>query len=228
MDTLTNKRFACVLLMAGGAAVAGAQEQTLLEHMHEHYDAVVRIQAAVIAGSLEGTREPAQWLVEHPAPDGLPAEWQVHVEAMRDAARDTLDAQDLASAAYATSRLGAACGGCHEANSVTVEFDSVDSPSYDDDSRSHMQRHQWAADRMWEGLIGPSGWAWSRGGNLLFESPLRHESLDDEQIKMARRIHQLAANATAVSSLDEKAEIYGEFLANCAACHTAMSQGPQR
>lgn len=227
MNKPTKKPIACALLLFA-ATLASAQQQTLVEHMHEHYDAVVRIQTAVIAGSLEATREPARWLVEHPAPEGIPAEWQIHVEAMRDAARAALDARDLTAAANATSRLGAACGSCHEANNIAVEFESVDSPSDDDDSRSHMQRHQWAADRMWEGLIGPSGWAWSRGGNLLFESPLRHESLDDERQTMARRIHQLAANATAVTSLDEKAEIYGEFLANCAACHTAMNQGPKR
>ena len=96
-----------------------------------------------------------------------------------------------------------------------------------------MQRHQWAADRMWEGLIGPSDLSWSRGGNLLFESPLHPEALDagasdDATLTMARRIHQLAANATTVSDPAGKAEIYAEFLANCAACHTELEDGPAR
>lgn len=219
--------------MLAVATMAGAADESLVEHMHGHYDAVVRIQSAVIAGSLEATREPAALLVEHPAPAGMPAEWQEHVDAMRAAARDALEAEDLAAAADATSRLGLACGACHMANNITVEFDEVDMPSDKESSKAHMERHQWAADRMWEGLIGPADWSWSRGGNMLFESPLRHKALgaksdDDPSIIMARRIHQLAANATAVSSPEEKAEIYAEFLANCANCHTSLGEGPRR
>ena len=73
----------------GIANVASAQEVTVLEHMHDHHDAVIKIQRAVIAGSLEDTREPARWLIEHESPVGLPARWEEHVDAMRTAARDT-------------------------------------------------------------------------------------------------------------------------------------------
>jgi len=217
----------------GAATVASAQEATVLEHMHDHYDAVVKIQSAVIAGSLEDTRESARWLIEHQAPTGLPAHWVEHVDAMRTAARDALNAQDVASAASATSRLGVACGGCHVANNVTVEFKEVKRPSDKEKERPHMQRHQWAADRMWEGLIGPSNVLWRRGGTLLFESPLNPEALgaeagDDAVLGMARRIHQLAGNATVTSDPIEKADIYAEFLANCAACHISLDEGPSR
>lgn len=212
------------------STVAAAQDD-ILSHMHDHYDAVVKIQTAIIAGALEDTRESARWLVEHQAPAGLPARWEEHVDAMRTAARDTLNAQDVTTAASATSRLGLACGGCHVANNVSVEFKEVKSPSDKESAKPHMQRHQWAADRMWEGLIGPSNSSWSRGANLLFESPMNPQALgaeagDDATLGMARRIHQLAANATAVSDPVERADIYAEFLANCAACHTALGKGP--
>jgi mono/diheme cytochrome c family protein len=205
----------------------------MLEHMHDHYDAVIKIQSAVIAGSLEGTREPAKWLAEHQAPAGMPAQWAEHTEAMRAAARDTLEAQDLTAAATATSRLGLACGGCHVANNVTVEFDDVKKPSDKDRVGAHMDRHQWAADRMWEGLIGPSSASWRQGANLLFEAPMNPEELgaeagDEQTLGMARRIHQLAGNATIVSDPVGKADIYAEFLANCAACHTSLGEGPNR
>lgn len=235
MKTTTNIRLcvACAMWAVGAAPVASAQDATVLEHMHDHYDAVVKIQSAVIAGSLEDTRESARWLIEHPTPAGLPAHWDEHVDAMRTAARDTLDAQDVASAASATSRLGLACGGCHLTNNVSVEFEGVMRPSDNGNARAHMQRHQWAADRMWEGLIGPSDFSWSRGANLLFESPMNSEALgaesgDDTLLGMARRIHQLAANATTVSQPMERAGIYAEFLTNCAACHNALDEGPAR
>ena len=216
----------------GSVTVASAQEATVLEHMHDHYDAVIKIQHAVIAGSLEDTREPARWLIEHESPVALPARWEEHVDAMRVAARDTFNAQDLASAAGATSRLGVACGGCHVANNVTVEFEEVKRPSDKGKAGPHMQRHQWAADRMWEGIIGPSSLSWRRGASLLFEAPMNPEALgaeagDDALLGMARRIHQLAGNATIVSEPVEKAGIYAEFLTNCATCHVSLEEGPR-
>lgn len=224
---------ACAAWAAGAVTTVSARDAAVIDHMHEHLDAVQKIQSAVIAGSLEDTREPARWLVEHEAPPGLPGSWEEHVEAMRATARDSLEAQDLAAAASATSRLGLACGACHVANDVTVEFDDARRPSDKDSAKPHMQRHQWAADRMWEGLIGPSRRSWSRGANLLFESPIHMEDIgadaaDEAVVTMSRRIHQLAANATTVSEAAAKAEIYAEFLANCAACHVALDKGPGR
>lgn len=223
----------CSILAICAATAVSARDDSVLDHMHDHYDAVIKIQSAVIAGFLEDTREPARWLLEHDAPAGLPESWEMHVEEMRSAARATLEAQDLESAASATASLGLACGGCHVANDVSVEFKETGRPSDKEKSRPHMQRHQWAADRMWEGLIGPSDRWWSRGANLLFEAPLKPTDLGDETgddvtLVMARRIHQLAANATAVTDINEKAEIYAEFLANCAVCHQALDEGPGR
>ena len=233
MIRIMNKRIylACTISVVGAALVASAQDVTIVEHMHDHYDAVLKIQSAIIAGSLEDAREPARWLAEHEAPAGLPARWEEFVNAMRTAARDTLNAQDVVSAASATSHLGLVCGDCHVTNNVSVEFESVDRPPDTGDPRAHMLRHRWAADRMWEGLIGPSDVSWSRGANLLFESPMKPEALggdagDEALIGMSRRIHQLAANATAVSDYAERAGIYAEFLANCAACHQALHAGP--
>ena len=233
MRTLIHKSFFVTgaVLAFGAASVIQAQDASVVEHMHDHYDAVQKIQAAVIAGSLEGTREPARWLVEHEAPTALPANWEEHVDAMRAAARDTLNAQDVATAAGATSRLSAACGSCHTSNNVSVEFEEAKRPSDKEKARPHMQRHQWAADRMWEGLIGPSDVSWRRGATLLFESPMNPQALggeagDEALLGMARRIHQLAGNATIVSDPMEKADIYAEFLANCASCHVSLGDGP--
>ena len=163
----------------------------------------------------------------------MPAHWEEYVTAMRAAARDLLNAEDLASAANATSRLGLACGNCHTGNNVTVEFEADRRPSDKEDSRSHMRRHQWAADRMWEGIIGPSDASWSRGANLLFESPMNPQGLGAEPgneavLGMARRVHQLAANATTVSDPTGRADIYAEFLANCATCHKSLGISPHR
>ena len=97
----------------------------------------------------------------------------------------------------------------------------------DEDTASHMLRHQWASDKMWEGLIWPGSYSWQSGANILFESAIKPHELGDQSGNaklqtMARRIHQLAANATMVQKSEERAEIYAEFLANCGGCHKAL------
>jgi len=227
MDTRSYLRLATALCAIGLAAPGVTNDA--VDHMHKHYDAVKAIQAAVISGALDDTREPAQWLVQHEMPGSLPSGGEAYVQAMRTAANAVLDAEDIAAAATATSQLGLACGSCHMANDAALEFEYADRPSEDGEISPHMQRHQWAADRMWEGLIGPSDYAWNSGGNLLFESPLRdidHDGEDAEWQGMERRIHQLAANATMARGVEKQAEIYAEFLANCAACHQQLDKGP--
>ena len=121
-DNRTWVGLLCSTVVAGMTPTVVAA-QDVAAHMHEHYDAVVAIQKAVIGGQLDATRESARWLVEHQAPGGLPPDAEAYVEAMRSAAGDVQNAADLAAAADATARLGLACGGCHTANGVEVEFD---------------------------------------------------------------------------------------------------------
>jgi len=231
MDTL-KKTVALAAISALSYTAAAADDANVTEHMHKHHDAMIAIQQAIIAGSFADTRESAQWLLDHEQPAGLPAAGSEFVVAMREAADGVLNAENLEAAAEATSQMGHACGNCHLATQVMVEFDEADNPSDEIKDKPHMQRHQWAADRMWEGLIGPSDQAWSRGANLLFESPIKPNVLNahgggEEVIGMSRRIHQLAGNATVVSNPEEKVEIYAEFIANCGSCHAELSMGPR-
>ena len=212
-----------------GSAAADQRDGNLSEHMHEHWERITQIQAALIRGDLAAVREPAEYLATHPTPAALPGQWEQHVGAMRAAARAALAAEDFDAAATATSLMGNTCGSCHMDSGVEVRFDISEPPGFETDTVSHMIRHQWAADRMWEGIVGPSEVAWSRGIDALLEAPLTPHELkgggeQPERVrKMARRIHQLAGNGMMASGGNEKAEIYAEFLANCAACHTTLN-----
>ncbi len=224
---------AVAILGLGVVPFIGAAESDAVKHMHKQHDAMKAIQGAIIAGVLDGTREPATWLLEAEEPAGLTAAGSDYMAAVRGAASALLEADGLESAAEAASQLGLACGSCHTASGITVEFDEVERPSDKEKTAPHMQRHQWAADRMWEGLIGPSSVAFSRGANLLFESPVKPQELakhggGDAAVGMSRRVHQLAANATTVSAPTEQAEIFAEFIANCGACHSELTKGPSR
>ncbi len=222
----------CTLAAAiGWAVTAGAQHASVNDQMHAHHDAVVAMQRSLVSGSLDATRASASELLAVDASASAEG-WRVYLDSMRSAAATVRDAGDIESAASGVASLGVACGDCHIANGVEIQFEDVDRPSNKEKLPQHMARHQWAADRMWEGLIGPSAAAWSSGANLLFESPINTASLGEssqqDAIKqMSRRVHQLAANATTVSDSASKAGIYAEFLANCAACHTAVGEGPK-
>lgn len=222
-----------VLLGLLAMPLPGSADTETARHMGAQHDAMKAIQAAIIAGSLDAARDPANRLLEQDASVAGEAANADYVEAVRLAASEVLAADTLESAAEAASQLGLACGACHTANSATVEFAEVRRPSDKEKERPHMQRHQWAADRMWEGLIGPDGTAFSRGANLLFESPVKPEVLakhggDEVVVGMSRRVHQLAANATTVREPGERAEIFAEFIANCGACHAELAKGPSQ
>lgn len=233
MGVIPSHRIQSALAIAAICAVssANAQHSSVNDEMHAHYQTVQAMQRALIAGSLDAARTQAGELNGAGAA-GAAEGWSDYFAAVEAAASAAQAADSIESAARAMADIGVACGDCHIANGVEVVFDDVDRPSSKEKLPHHMARHQWAADRMWEGLIGPSAGAWSRGANLLFESPIKTHSLGDpneqEAIKqMSRRVHQLAANATTVSDASSKAEIYAEFLANCAACHTAVGDGPK-
>ena len=204
----------------------------LIAHMHEHLSAVNKIKTAIIRGDLAAVREPARWLAEHPAPAEIPEGWTAHVEGMRMAARDALAATDSNAAAAAVSQMAETCGACHMANGVASRFADNVQPADELGSMAHMQRHQWAADRMWEGLIGPSDLAWGQGADLLLETPLsaREMHTQDDSVRsvrrMARRVHELAAHAMLEQEPGARADVYAEFLGVCAACHTRLGQGP--
>jgi cytochrome c553 len=226
--TKTNAAIAAISIV-GFAAPIAAQDADVVKFMHDQNGAMIAIQQAIIAGSLDGTREAATSLRDSADPAGIPAEGADYLAAVREAANGVLEADSLEAAAEAAANMGMACGNCHTAVGATVEFDEVARPSDKEKTKPHMERHQWAADRMWEGLIGPSKMAWSQGANLLFESPVKPNEVakhggGEEAVGMSRRIHQLAANATAVSTPEERAEIYAEFIANCGACHNELDK----
>ena len=234
------KRFAflsCLLLCAAAVAqteaVKGQPPDSLVAHMHEHQLSISQVKAGVITGDLDSIREPARWLAEHPTPVAVPAAWYSHVESMRAAARKALTAIDTATAGQAAAQMASACGSCHDANNIYDQFEYLGEPEDELGTVEHMLRHQWAADRMWEGLIGPSEDAWFQGTNLLLEVPLTPKEMSAENEateivrEMARNVHSLAASAQMEGDYARRVEMYGQFLGNCAACHKALGQFPR-
>jgi cytochrome c553 len=144
-----------------------------------------------------------------------------------------IEAQDLGSAAESVSKIAESCGNCHLATNVNLAFGYDRKPREDlEDVVTHMQRHQWATDRMWEGLIGPSDSAWNRGTDMLIDAPLPPSDVTtatDNVVQInniARRIHALGGIGTETTTADARSGLYAEVLGLCGSCHTLLGRGP--
>jgi len=230
-----------VAFVAGASGPSLAQvapeenRSPVADHMHEHLTRITAIKSAIIAGKLEDVREPATWLADHETAVGLPKDFESYVMQMRRYANQVIEAQNLSFAAVAVSNMAKTCGNCHLVNDVRLAFGYDRRPREDlDDVVTHMQRHQWAADRLWEGLIGPSDAAWNRGTDMLIDAPLHPEDVADATAvngklsNIVRRIHALGGIGTETRTPDARSELYAEILGLCASCHTLLDGGPAR
>lgn len=207
-------------------AACTRQQETPAEHMQQHFARVERVRDAVVAGDLDATREPARWLAGHDVMEGIPTGWEQHVTQMRRLAQVVVDARDLATAASATADMGGLCGGCHQSLDEGAQFTIVVVPSEESGVVAHMLRHEWAADRLWEGLIGPSDEAWRVGAEALGEAALDPQDTPEEVTVLARRVHELGAQAVETFGFSDRATLYGQLIASCARCHELMEAGP--
>ncbi len=190
--------------------------------MQRHFEDASAMKEAVIDGDLETLVERAQWVVEHEAPADYPVAWQPHVVQLVEAARGAGAATDVTAAAARTADLAGNCGRCHRAVGAQPTFEDPMAPMGDE---SVMARHQWAADRMWEGIIGPSEHAWTRGTAEFAAVPgcaVDPEApLSEYMGELCTKIGALGAKAASAKSLDDRVRTYGAFLETCAACHNA-------
>ena len=152
---------------------------------------------------------------------------------MRVHAREVVAADNITGAALGTARMAGACGNCHEAVGKGPHYNllSRPAPGAGEVSRS-MQLHYWAADRMWDGLIGPSDSSWASGALALADVPRYQHRIpvsaaDSAEVDaLAQRLHQLAVRAQLASAGTAREEVYGDFLETCAACHHLTHGGP--
>ena len=206
----------------------------IAEHMHGHLDSVIAMKAAVISGNLAGVVRPAKWLGDHPRPSDLPEAWANYEEDMRSYARSAAAAKNLETAATAVGNIGRVCGDCHLASGFVVSFGySKPPPANLENTVTQMQRHLWASDRLWAGLIGPSNGAWASGASMLEEVDLNvgditaDEALKPRVVDIVERLRFIGERGRAADDGETRSALYGEFLSQCANCHSLTGGGPR-
>ncbi|MGB5302388.1 MAG: hypothetical protein WBP17_04455, partial [Gemmatimonadota bacterium] len=72
---------------------------------------------------------------------------------------------------------------------------------------------------------------WDGGAEVLAEAPLAPAELSAdlevlaEVSEMEGAIHAMGAGAVGLTEAEDRARVYGEFLATCAACHERTGRG---
>ena len=84
-----------------------------LKHMHRHADELDDLNLALADGDLDAAITSANWLSRHDAVTGIPPEWQLYLNGMREAARAVGKASDLEAARLPAERITENCQGCH-------------------------------------------------------------------------------------------------------------------
>ncbi|MFN0249447.1 MAG: hypothetical protein ACKV2T_21355 [Kofleriaceae bacterium] len=189
-------------------------------HMHESFDLVRAIERLLLIGKLDEAKRFAAAISE--APDA-PAHgaWAAHVVAVRDRAASLARATSVEQGCRLVASLASACASCHVETGVEPVFRVFPVPPDKMTLEARMARHRWAADRMWEGIIGGADEPWRAGLDVLAAAPL--DSFPSDRTAYARTLQRLADSARKqkAATIETRSKAYGEILVTCASCHTS-------
>lgn len=198
-------------------------------HMRGHLGDLRTIERHLIAGKLEEAQATA-FMLTKPANDPGLEPWAAQTQRVVDEAKGLSDAKSIDEGCRRVARVAQACAECHLKTQTTPMFpDAIPPPADDGSAIARMSRHQWAVDRMWEGMVSGSDRPWVQGLEVLSASPLPFTPLS-EAPALANRLQRLAGDALAShndqsETLDSRTRLYGEMLVTCAACHKSLHEG---
>lgn len=207
------------------AETGNAAPEGLDEAMKEHFVQAVQIKQAVIDGDLDAVAEPARWLAEDLDAESLPKPWKPYLDAMQASAKKAGEAEDLPTAALAAGELVGACADCHATTGKGPTFGEPGKVPQGEDTTARMLRHQWAADRMWEGIVSNSETHWKLGTHAISEKPPEpcpipgDDILPKDILDLREKIYELGPKAAEAKDRTTRTKLYGEYLQTCAGCH---------
>lgn len=199
--------------------------------MREHFERAREARQAIIAGDIDAAKTEMAWLANNdPATGEIPESGRPHLEHMREKARAFAAATTLTDAGQALGRMLTHCGDCHKSVNGGPNFAMPPLPE-GDALADRMQKHRWAADRMWEGLVVQDEETYDAGANALTDVIIRQEELPQGVAEPARlqaiadNVRNLAGEGAEAADWPARADVYGRFIATCATCHRMMGVG---
>lgn len=196
-------------------------------HMHENFDLLRAIERLLIVGKLDEAKRFAAAISEAPhTPAHGP--WATHVITVRDRAAALARATTVEQACRLEAKLAGACAACHVEAGVASDFRTFPVPPDKATVEARMLRHRWAADRLWEGIVGGADEPWRAGLDVLAAKPLDWGPPSSDRAIHARKLQTLALDARKqkIASVENRTTAYGEMLVTCASCHTGKKPAP--
>lgn len=229
--TILRVQLAAILaLLIGGEGCTWGMGRSNPEptEMHRHFSRTVDIQTGILVGDLERVRSAAEWLASYRGIEAENSSGAVHLQTVREEAYRISRAAGLDSVARAAGTMAAACGSCHRATNGGPNF--VVGSDYPEGQTpgGTMIRHLWAADRLWEGLVGPSENAWEAGARALGEEwtssgdVVQTSSAPEQAQGYVTAIQELARIAVNATTQEARGEVFGEILGTCNRCHQVI------
>jgi len=215
------------LASAAPPSAGSALTPTVAAKMAEHFSSSVALRESLIKGDLEAFRAAAATLSDKELSANLSDAWKPNLEGMRLAAKRARDAHSVDAAARALAEVGRACATCHEKlGGPKLVVGTPPAPG--SGAKPHMDRHHWAAARLWEGLMGPSEEAWRKGAEIFTDAPLQPQaiagakSVAPEINELAQRAHALGQQAHVAKDAAARTKSVGDVYATCMSCHTKL------
>lgn len=191
-------------------------------HMRASYGELRNAEHALVRGDFMTAKVSARAIARAPDDPGL-LEWRHRVTYVRELANEVATAPDLDAALRALPAVAVACAECHVATGRWPKLAQTPAAPPDrGDTVARMARHQWAVDRMWEGMIAGDDHAWREGLTVLAATPPPQPTTD--RIAAGAVLQQAAVTALQhqyIDTLDDRAAEYGTMLVSCARCHAA-------
>lgn len=210
---------------SAGAAPRRGDEIAVRFHMYRSFDLSRAIERLLVHGALDEARALARSLANTAEPPAMEV-WARETAVVRGRAAALADAPGIDEACRRAARLSEACATCHVAAAATPAFDAFakappDQPTVD----ARMARHRWAVDRLWEGMVGNADRPWQAGLDVLAVTALPFPVAPGDRAGLASRLQQLADQARhrRLATPAERAQVYGEVLVTCAACHSGRA-----
>lgn len=214
------------LVPVGCTWALGAGEELPL--MHQNFSRSTDIQTGIVQGDLEKAKAAAEWLFAAENRGSYSGDARVHEEAMLSHAGTIAEAADWVTITSGVGRLAASCGDCHSALGGGPHFVPGSQAPGGTSQEAHMIRHLWAADRMWEGLVGPSEESWKVGVEALaltdpsMAAAIRATIPDDALDGFLAAVSHVAVSAAAAHTQEDRAVAYGQVMESCQSCHLAI------
>jgi cytochrome c553 len=202
-------------------------EVEMVAAMEAHYSVVILAHDALLQGNLETFRSQLALVPDQGLPPTSPQHWLPLHEKLQAAALAGANAADLDTAASTLAQVLLACGTCHVALGTGPTYPAPAPDDGDNVLQTAMLDHQWATERLWEGVTGPWDNAWERGADSLAMLELFGEAdpeltLSDELRRREQELREIGEEARTTTALDERAALYGRLLATCGGCHQLM------